>query len=94
MAAYLVAEHKITDPTAYAEYRSKALAAVDRCGGKLFLGARTIEVLAGSWQPDRFVVLEFADMAALKAMYESPDYQSLIGIREGAATNVLLAIEA
>ncbi|MFD1987044.1 DUF1330 domain-containing protein [Mesorhizobium newzealandense] len=94
MAAYFVAEHKITDPTAYAEYRSKALAAVDRYGGQLFLGARSIEVLAGSWQPDRFVVLEFADMTALKAMYESPDYQSLIGIREGAATNVLLAIEA
>lgn len=94
MAAYLVAEHKITDPTAYSEYRAKALAAVDRYGGKLFLGAHSIEVLAGSWQPDRFVVLEFADMASLKAMYESPDYQSLIGIRDGSAANVLLAIEA
>lgn len=50
--------------------------------------------LAGSWQPDRLVVLEFADMASLKAMHDSPDYQALIGIRNVAAANVLLAIEA
>ncbi|MDX8434448.1 DUF1330 domain-containing protein [Mesorhizobium abyssinicae] len=35
MAAYLIAEHKIADPAAYEEYRIKALAAVDRFGGKL-----------------------------------------------------------
>ncbi|RVC43903.1 MAG: DUF1330 domain-containing protein [Mesorhizobium sp.] len=94
MAAYLIAEHKIADPAAYEEYRIKALAAVDRFGGKLLLRARSVEALAGSWQPDRLVVLEFADMASLKAMHDSPDYQALIGIRNVAAANVLLAIEA
>ena len=94
MAADPFAEHKITDPVAVAEYRTRALAAVDRYGGKLSLGANSIEALAGSWQPDRFVVLEFADMATLKAMYELRDHHSLSGICDGAATNVLLAIQA
>ncbi|WP_189556868.1 DUF1330 domain-containing protein [Mesorhizobium sp. M4B.F.Ca.ET.089.01.1.1] len=42
MAAYLIAEHKIADPAAYEEYRIKALAAVDRFGGKLLLRARSV----------------------------------------------------
>jgi len=50
-------------------------------------------VLEGQAAPQRQVVLEFPDMAHLKAFYGSPDYQELIAIRQGASRGTLLAIE-
>ena len=34
--------------------------------------------------PDRVVIIEFPDMAALQAWYRSPDYQPLIAVRQSA----------
>jgi len=39
------------------------------------------------------VILEFADMASLKAFYGSPEYQRLIAIRQRASRGRLIAIE-
>jgi uncharacterized protein (DUF1330 family) len=38
-------------------------------------------------------VVEFPDMAALKAWYRSPEYQPLIALRRRAATDLLIAVE-
>jgi len=50
-------------------------------------------VLDGAWHPTRAVIIEFADMAALDAWYQSPEYQPLIELRRGAGRDVLLAID-
>jgi uncharacterized protein (DUF1330 family) len=39
------------------------------------------------------VILEFPDMARLKAFYRSAEYQPLLAMRLRAATATLLAIE-
>jgi uncharacterized protein (DUF1330 family) len=38
-------------------------------------------------------VLEFPDMAALKAFWTSPEYRALRAIRERAATSNIVALE-
>jgi len=43
----------------------------------------------GQWQPDRVVIIEFPDMAALNAWYNSPEYQPLIELRQVAALDML-----
>jgi uncharacterized protein (DUF1330 family) len=50
-------------------------------------------VLEGNWHPNRVVLIEFPDMAALKAWYHSPEYQPLIALRQNAAKDVLIAVE-
>ena len=51
-------------------------------------------MLEGDVKPMRQVTLEFADMAALKAFYNSPAYQRLVLVRQGATRGGhLLAIE-
>ena len=43
--------------------------------------------------PQRQVILEFPDMAHLKAFYRSPEYQELVAVRQAAARGHLVAIE-
>jgi uncharacterized protein (DUF1330 family) len=49
--------------------------------------------LAGQPHGDRVVVAEFADLDALMRWHESPEYQSLIALREAGAEVVLTAYQ-
>jgi len=66
---------------------------IERFGGRYLTRAGSHEILDGAWKPTRVAVIVFPDMAALMAWYYSPEYQPLIEIRRGAATDVLIAIE-
>ena len=50
-------------------------------------------MLEGDWEPTRLVVLEFPNMAALKAWYDSPEYRPLKSVREQTAKSRLIAVE-
>ena len=93
MAAYLIAEHLISNAARFEEYRSKVAPMIERFGGRYVTRGGSHEILDGTWRPTRVVVIEFPDMAALKSWYDSPEYQPLIAIRREAATDVLIAIE-
>jgi uncharacterized protein (DUF1330 family) len=52
-----------------------------------------MEVLEGDWKPNRLVVLEFPDLAGLKAWYRSPGYQQLLALRKRAATSNFVIVD-
>jgi uncharacterized protein (DUF1330 family) len=93
MAAYIYADVEITDPAAYETYRQQVPALIAAHGGRYLVRGGAVEVLEGERRPRRQVILEFPDMARLKAFYTSPQYQTLIAIRQGASHGSLLAIE-
>ena len=94
MAAYLIAEHKITDAAKFEEYRTRVAPMIARHGGRYLTKGGSHKILeTGYWQPDRIVIIEFPDMAALKAWYDSPDYQPLIKLRQEAAIDMLITLE-
>ena len=62
-------------------------------GGRYLVRGGACEVLEGSVSPLRQVILEFPDMAHLKAFYGSPEYQALVAIRQRASHGHLFAIE-
>jgi uncharacterized protein (DUF1330 family) len=94
MVAYLIAEHKITDAAKFEEYRSKAAPIIERFGGRYLTRGGSHKILEKAhWQPDRVVVIEFPDMAALNAWYDSPEYQPLIALRQDAAIDMLITLE-
>lgn len=77
MPAYLIAEHAITDPTKFDEYRVKVGPMITKYGGRYITKGGTHVVLEKDnavWQPNRVVIIEFPDMAALQAWYTSPEY--------------------
>jgi uncharacterized protein (DUF1330 family) len=93
MAAYIHASVDITDPVAYEEYRRQVPAVIAAHGGRYLVRGGAVEVLEGDAGTTRQVILEFPDMAHLKAFYQSPEYTALIAIRQRASTGRLIAIE-
>jgi uncharacterized protein (DUF1330 family) len=93
MAAYLIGNVEVTDGASYEEYRKQVPTVVAAHGGRYLVRGGASEVLEGTWQPKRSVVLEFPTMAALKTFWESPEYRPLRAIRERAAKSNLVAIE-
>lgn len=93
MPAYLIANVEITDPAGYGEYKKGVPATIAAHGGRYLTRAGATEVLEGAWVPSRVVILEFPDMARLRAWFDSPEYRPLRAIRERAAKSSLVAVE-
>ncbi|MBK6853296.1 MAG: DUF1330 domain-containing protein [Burkholderiales bacterium] len=93
MAAYIYANVEITDPTAYEVYRARVPAVIAAFGGRYLVRGGAVKVLEGAADPQRQVILEFPDMAALEAFYYSAEYQALVGLRQAASTGHLIAIQ-
>lgn len=93
MAAYIFASVEITDLTAYEEYRKQVPAVIAAYGGRYLVRGGAALRLEGDAAVNRLVILEFPDMARLKAFYDSAEYRPLLAIRQRAARSNLLAIE-
>jgi len=81
--AYVVGLHQIVDPAKFEEYKAKIVPMVARYGGRYLTRGENLKMPEGGrWTPERVVIIEFPDMAAINAWYTSPEYQPLIGLRK------------
>jgi uncharacterized protein (DUF1330 family) len=90
MAAYVIAHVRVEDPELYEDYRSQVLATIEAHGGRFLVRGGKAELLEGTRDPARVVVLEFPSYEAAKAWYESDEYLPLIEIRQSASTGDLI----
>ena len=93
MSAYLIANVDVQDPTAYEAYRSRTRDIIERHGGRFIVRGGAIHPLEGEPAAKRLVVIEFADVAAAKAFYDSAEYQEIIPFRTAASEGVLFIVE-
>jgi uncharacterized protein (DUF1330 family) len=93
MAAYLVVDIEITNPAQFDEYRKLAPAAIAKYGGRYIIRGGAYEVIEGNWKPQRVTVVEFESVEKAKAFYNSPEYQTAIKARKGAANMKMLLVE-
>lgn len=93
MPAYLYGNIEVHDPALYETYRAQVPAVIAAFGGRYLVRGGAVERLEGDGTLARQVILEFADMAALKAFYHSAQYQTLRSLRQRAARGTLVAIE-
>lgn len=93
MAAYIYGDIEVTDPAKYETYRQQVPALIAAHGGRYLVRGGAVDALEGDRTPRRQVILEFPDMAHLKAFYTSPEYKTLIAIRQSASVGSLVAIE-
>jgi uncharacterized protein (DUF1330 family) len=83
MPAYVVGLNQITDPARFEEYRTKIEPMVARYGGRYLTRGENLRMPEGGyWAPERVVVIEFPNMAAIDAWYASPEYRPLIELRK------------
>ena len=96
MPAYIIADEEITDPDAFDDYKRQVLPLIERHGGRFLSRGGTATALetGRGWTPGRMVIIEFPDMAALRAWYDDPDYAPVLAIRLRAAKSTLVALES
>jgi uncharacterized protein (DUF1330 family) len=92
MAAYLLVDCTVTNPTQYEDYKRLAQIAVAQYGGRYLVRGGESMVLEGSWQPNRVVVLEFPDLQRARAFYDSLEYKEARAARAGAAKMNMVAV--
>ena len=90
--AYWIGHATITDPDAYDRYRQANAAAFARFGGRFLVRGGPQQVVEGEARP-RSVVIEFPDLDAALACYDSPDYRAAMAHRDGAAWLDLVIVE-
>ena len=93
MPAYLIADIEVTDPLGYDEYKKRVPAVIAAHGGRYLARGGASEVLEGTWRPKRSAIIEFPNLASMKAFWESSEYQPLREIRERSAKSNLVVIE-
>ena len=81
MAAYLIARVKVDDPEAYKAYTLKSKPAVEAFGGKFIARGGETDILEGTDDVTRVVLVEFESMETARAWYASEQYQEARSIR-------------
>ena len=90
MTAYLIVNADITDETKLAEYSKAAGPTLAGHTVRPLVVTNTAETIEGKPAGPRVVILEFPDRAALRAWYDSPAYQAVIGLRFAATDGFAL----
>lgn len=93
MAAYIIANVSVSDPTAFEAYRKLAQEAIAHHGGRYLVRGGATTVLEGEPKPARVVMLEFPTADAAKRFYDSPEYTLARRAREGAARMDIFIVE-
>ncbi len=93
MAAYVIVDIEVLEPTGYEEYKKMAAQAVAAYGGKYLARGGKTEVLEGNWKPKRLVVLEFESLERAKAWWASEEYHEAKALRHKTACTSMVAIE-
>jgi len=92
-AAYVVVQVAVDDPDVYERYKALAPPSIAAYGGRYLVRGGASEVLEGTWQPPRLVVLEFPSAAQARAWWDSPEYAAAKALRQRCARTEMLLIE-
>jgi uncharacterized protein (DUF1330 family) len=93
MPAYFVVELETTNPTGMEPYRTAVPGTIAQYGGRYLARGGATELIEGGPEPKRIVILEFADTAALKRWYNSPEYQKILPLRLANSTGRAFIVE-
>ena len=93
MSAYIFAMIEVTDFEQYKEYMKLTPQIIEQHGGRFLTRGGRTEVLEGEMEDRRMVLVEFPTYEDAQAFYNSPEYQSAMKLRLGAANAVFVALE-
>jgi uncharacterized protein (DUF1330 family) len=94
MPAYLIGQIKVKNEVLWQEYVVGVQESLAPFEASIVFRGKLAEVLAGQQDKDLVVVVEFADQAVLNNWFTSAKYQSLIPLRDEAASVVITTYQA
>ncbi len=93
MAAYVIFDVEISDPTRYQEFMAGVKPALEAAGAKYLARGGAHKVYEGDWEPRRIVLLEFPSVAAWESFYGGATYQGLKSVRDACSSARLVSVE-
>lgn len=94
MSVFMIVNTEVKNPEAYEEYKAQARPLVERNGGRYLVRGGLHEVIEGSWNPTRLVVIEFPNKEAFERFYHSPEYKEVMKIRHANANSDIVVVES
>ena len=74
MPVYLIADINVINRQRYEDYRLQMRRAFTAFGGKFLVRGGAAQVVAGTWEPTRLVMIEFPSRAKTDAFLASKEY--------------------
>ena len=93
MSVYMIIDSEVLEPERYAEYVSKARTIVESHGGRYLAQGGAITPIAGDWNPQRIVIIEFPSMDQFRTCFASKEYGEISHLREGSMRGRVIAVE-
>jgi uncharacterized protein (DUF1330 family) len=93
MPAYVIVNITVRDRETYERYKQLAAPAAAAYGGRYLVRGGATDTLEGSWRPARLVILEFPDVAAGRAWWDSAEYAPAKALRQSCADTEMLIVE-
>ena len=93
MSAYVIVDVKITDPKSYEAYKQLTPSSLASFGGRFVVRGGANQVLEGSWQPNRLVVLEFDSVERARDWWASEEYKDAKALRQRSALTNMVVVE-
>ncbi len=93
VAVYMILEIEVVDAETYGEYAAQAPATVEQYGGRYLVRGGAVTPLAGGWEPQRLVVIEFPTMERFNEWLNSPEYRAIAPLRERSTNGKVIVVE-
>ncbi len=93
MPVYVIVQGKIENRALLDQYVAKVIPAIDSHQGKVVAFDEEAEVVEGSTEHPRTVILEFPLMTEFRAWYDSPEYQEILPLRLESTRGTLIVVK-
>jgi uncharacterized protein (DUF1330 family) len=93
MSVYMIIDVEVIDQETYAEYLAKVPVLVKKYGGRYLARGGKILPLAGDWNPEMIVLLEFPSSDHVTTWLMSKEQARLDEIRRRAANTKSILVE-
>jgi uncharacterized protein (DUF1330 family) len=93
VTVYAIAQLRFTDRAAYDRYQARFMDVFRQYRGTLLAADERPQIVEGSWDREKVVLMSFPDEAEFRAWSESPQYQNISKDREAGADSVVLLVK-
>lgn len=99
----MILDITVHDSLQYQQYRLKVEPLIEKFGGKYMVRSggmafdpeteRKITAVEGGWNPDRFIIIEWASKEQLQRFAISEDYKTVMELRKNAASTKSIIVK-
>ena len=92
MSVYVIAQLRFTNRPSYDRYQARFMDVFRKYKGRVLAADESPQVMEGSWDRQKVVLLSFPDEAAYREFAESPAYEEIARDRKAGSDAVVLLV--